>query len=172
MSNFRLESVSINILWGWFYCIVFKMFPLIKLVFEINIFKNRYVMMVLVFIFFGTSSFAFDVLEFSSKLPGRLQMRNLKMSTFTNHLSCWFLDRMDNLGGMFSQTNSYCSTIIHFHTRKNMWMHQLHYLLQDCSKDQQVHRTFYRCPLKRMWPYLIKDCSVDYISYSLTVGCS
>ena len=96
------------------------MFPLIKLAFEINILKNRYVMIVLVFIFFKGNIFALDVLEFSSKLPGKLQMHNLKMSTFTNHLSCWFLDRMDNLGGMFSQTNSYCSTVIHFHTRKNL----------------------------------------------------
>ena len=84
LSNFRLETVSINILWGWFYCIVFKMLPLIKLAFEINILKNRYVMMVLVFIFFGTSSFALDVLEFSSKLPGRLQMRKLRKVLYSS----------------------------------------------------------------------------------------
>ena len=54
------------------------MLPLIKLAFEINILKNRYVMTVSVFIFFGANIFALDILEFSSKLPGRLQMQKLR----------------------------------------------------------------------------------------------
>jgi len=79
LTNFKLESVSINILWGWFYCIVFKMSKImmfyfllmLKLAFEIKILKRRYEMTVLVFIFFWIRSFALDVLEFSSKLPGK-----------------------------------------------------------------------------------------------------
>ena len=49
---------------------MFYFLLMLKLAFEIKILKRRYEMTVLVLIFFGTRSFASDVLEFSVKPPG------------------------------------------------------------------------------------------------------